>query len=90
MFNILLEEIVFDDLKKIQKSDHVFILKRIQEVLSQSPFPKGKNPKKLQGTQDFRLRIGNYRIIYSIEKNTVKVYAIGHRKKVYKKINRNK
>lgn len=34
-----------------------------------------------------KLRVGHYRIIYSVQKNTITVFVIkiGHRKEVYKK-----
>ena len=51
----------------------------------------GKNPlphdcKKLKGRDGFRIRQGNYRIIYDIREEilTVRVIRIGHRKDVYR------
>lgn len=32
----------------------------------------------------WKLRVGDYRVIYIITKNTVKIVAIGHRKNVYR------
>lgn len=54
--------------------------------LSSNPRPKGS--KKLRGSKEnlWRIRIGNYRVIYLIE-DTVKVLVvrkIGHRKDIYK------
>ncbi|OIP98416.1 hypothetical protein AUK40_01610 [Candidatus Wirthbacteria bacterium CG2_30_54_11] len=37
--------------------------------------------KKLPG---FRLRIGDYRLLYTIEDGTIEIYLCGHRKDVYK------
>ena len=41
--------------------------------------------KKLKGLEAYRIRVGNYRIIYEIKDNilTIEVVAIGHRKDVY-------
>ena len=41
---------------------------------------------KLSGQERYRLRLGNYRILYSIEDNvlTVTVVKVGHRRDVYR------
>jgi mRNA interferase RelE/StbE len=54
------------------------------EVLSDDPRPPGC--RKLAGTSDrYRIRVGDYRIIYRIDdgKVTVLVLVIGHRREVY-------
>jgi mRNA interferase RelE/StbE len=55
------------------------------ESLSEEPYPVGC--KKLSGTIEnlWRVRIGNYRIIYLVEEKIkiIKVTKIGHRKDVY-------
>ncbi len=35
-------------------------------------------------TPEYRLRVGNYRILFEIEGNYIKVYRIKHRKNIYK------
>jgi mRNA interferase RelE/StbE len=53
--------------------------------LSQNPRPNGV--KKLSGFKNFyRIRINDYRVIYSIEDNvlTIHILKVGHRKDVYK------
>jgi mRNA interferase RelE/StbE len=54
------------------------------EALSDDPRPHGC--RKLAGTSDrYRIRVGDYRIIYSVDdgKVTVLVLVIGHRREVY-------
>ena len=54
------------------------------DALSQNPRPPGC--KKLQGEDKlWRIRIGDYRVIYTIEDSTktVDVTRIAHRKEVY-------
>ncbi len=43
------------------------------------------NVKKLKGsTNEYRLRIGKYRVIFELEGRTVNVYSIGLRKDIYR------
>ncbi|CAN5638467.1 hypothetical protein BH18ACI3_BH18ACI3_17480 [soil metagenome] len=59
------------------------IVARIQ-VLGRFPRPTGC--KKLQGTSDlWRIRIGDYRVIYSIDdvRKVVDIIAIRHRRQAY-------
>jgi mRNA interferase RelE/StbE len=55
------------------------------DSLSEDPYPSGC--KKLQGQKTilWRVRSGNYRIIYTIESDilTVTVIKIGHRREIY-------
>lgn len=60
------------------------IIKKIYHILSQAPFPHSKNPKKLIGTNIFRLRMGKYRIFYIIEKTLVTIIKISDRKDAYR------
>ena len=54
-------------------------------TLASNPLPPVA--KKLVGRDTYRLRVSDYRIIYSIEKNilTVKIVSVGHRRDVYRK-----
>jgi len=62
------------------------VVKRI-DGLEQNPRPR--SARKLKGTRDFyRLRVRDYRIIYTIrdEQLLVIVIFVGHRREVYKKL----
>jgi mRNA interferase RelE/StbE len=52
--------------------------------LAENPRPQGYI--KLKGEEAYRIRVGDYRIIYEIndDKITVIVVAVGHRKYIYK------
>jgi mRNA interferase RelE/StbE len=82
-YEILFKESVWKDLKKVPKSDLKRILSRI-EKLGDDPSPVGC--EKLTGEELYRVRQGNYRIVYSIQDNelTVWVVNVGHRKDVYR------
>lgn len=73
------------ELKKIDKVEIPKILNEI-EKLSLEPYPK--NHKKILGTEHiFRIKIGNYRVIYSIENGRllIEIIRVRHRKEVYRK-----
>ena len=56
------------------------------DLFKTNPYPKGY--KKLKGSDnDYRVRIGNYRILYSIHNDVlvIEVIKIAHRKDVYNK-----
>ena len=41
--------------------------------------------KKLKGSKnEYRLRVGNYRVLFELERRTVMVYAAGDRKEIYR------
>jgi len=48
--------------------------------------PRSQGVQKLHGTQFYRVRVGDYRIIYAIddERKMVKILDIGHRREVYR------
>lgn len=71
-------------LKKIPKKDLIKIIETIQ-ILAINPFPEGC--RKLSGEEGtYRIRQGNYRIIYEVEgKNLlILILKIGHRKDIYR------
>jgi len=52
--------------------------------LAANPFPRGS--KKLSGADAYRIRIGNYRVIYTVESSRliILVIKIAHRREVYR------
>jgi mRNA interferase RelE/StbE len=55
-------------------------------ILASNPLPPVA--KKLVGRDNYRLRVSDYRIVYSIHENilTIKIISIGHRREIYKRI----
>lgn len=47
--------------------------------------PESRDIKKLMGMPGYRLRVGDYRIIFDIERNKllILVLTVGHRKNIY-------
>lgn len=81
-YKIEFKKSAYKELKSIPKKDIKRILNKI-ESLSDNPRPEGC--KKLSALERYRLRQGDYRILYSIEDDvlTVFIIKIGHRKNVY-------
>ena len=65
--------------KKIQKR-----IQGVITVLESNPLPP--KAEKLTGRDAYRIRVSDYRIIYSIENNVllVLVVSVGHRREVYR------
>ena len=87
MYELEITKSVEKDLRKIAQKMHPAFFDAI-ESLTSNPFPKS-NYKKLKGTvNSYRLRVGNYRIIYEVDSsvNKIVVYRIRDRKNSYKNL----
>lgn len=82
-YRIFFRKSVQRDVEKIPKKDLQQIMKRIV-ALAGDPRPPGC--EKLSAQERYRIRQGNYRIIYSIQDDelTIWVVKVGHRKDVYR------
>lgn len=56
------------------------IILKVRE-LEEDPF--SKDIKRLKGETSFRLRVGDYRIIFDIIRDTIIILTLGHRKNIY-------
>ncbi|WP_253308341.1 type II toxin-antitoxin system RelE family toxin [Rickettsia endosymbiont of Orchestes rusci] len=63
------------NLLKISANKRSIILEKL-EVLKLDPYKENNNIKKLTGYDGYRLRIGNYRVIYRIDKGKVEILVI--------------
>ena len=83
-YKIVLDKKVIKDLKKIDKTWQKKIIQTIETTLTTEPY----SGKKLVGNLSdyFRVRVGDYRVIYEIfdEIVTVEIIKIKHRKNIYK------
>ena len=71
-----------DDLQKIDKP----VVKRILKKISWfSQHFDDITPEPLSGelVGTFKLRIGDWRVIYTIENDVITIQAVGHRREVY-------
>ena len=72
------------ELEEIGKRDQERIVERIRSLASD---PRQSGTKKLSGAEKYRIRQGDYRILYKIKDEvvTVVVVRIRHRREVYRK-----
>ena len=82
-YKIVVKKSVTKDLKSIPKKDVKRILSAIQKLADE---PRPPQAKKLSGQDRFRIRQGNYRILYTIEDTrlVVCVVKVGNRRDVYR------
>jgi mRNA interferase RelE/StbE len=73
-------------LNQLQKSHNSKLRKIIAAITSLADNPRPAGIKKLAHRPELRLRVGNYRILYSIDDvlRTVTICAIAHRREVYR------
>jgi len=78
---VLYKSSVGHDLKKIQPADKERIIRGIETILQVEP--RGGEP--LHGEFDglFKLRVGDYRVVYALSGRDVLVLRIRHRSKAY-------
>ncbi len=60
---------------------------RFQEIIfSLEKDPRPFSSKKLRETDYYRIRSGDYRIVYSVDDKSrlIKILSIGHRKEIYR------
>jgi len=83
-WKVIWDKKAVEDLSKIDKEDAKLILNKVENYLAIDPIGLGK---RLKGRLKvfYRYRVGNYRVIYSVEKKeiTIIVIRIGKRDKVY-------
>jgi mRNA interferase RelE/StbE len=82
-YKIVFKKSVAKDLKNIPKKDVSKILKVIRSLATN---PRPPQVKKLSGQERYRMRQGNYRILYSIEdaQLVITVVKVGDRRDVYR------
>ena len=84
-YNIQWKASAKKELKKLNRLDIPKIISAV-ESLAHKPFP-AKSKKYLGTNHTYRIRVQDYRVIYSVfsEILTIEVIKIGHRKDVYRK-----
>ncbi|PIN99936.1 type II toxin-antitoxin system RelE/ParE family toxin [archaeon CG10_big_fil_rev_8_21_14_0_10_43_11] len=83
MFEIVWSDNAANNLRKLPRNISKRVYKKVDE-LKENPY---SNAKKLAGTSFYRVRVGDYRVIFTIikDKLAILILNVKHRKKVYKK-----
>ena len=85
-FRLEYKNSVKKELRKLAMVDRAMIIHKI-ELLKDEPRPEGS--AKLKGSGDLRrIRHGDYRVIYQIQKQVlvIMIIRIGHRREIYKNL----
>lgn len=78
---VKIQDSAIKDLKKIDKTTALLIAEQIKRL---ELFPNIPNIKKLKSFYPpFRYRIGDYRILFDVEDDTIIVVNVKHRKDAY-------
>ena len=84
MYEVLLERRAERDLRQLPAEAFHRIIAAL-EALAENPRPTGH--RKITGSQsDWRIRVGDYRVIYEIDETTqvVRVMRVRHRREAYR------
>ena len=84
MYEVLIERTAERDLRSLSSPLFLRVIPHIR-ALAENPRPGGCH--KLVGSKnDWRIRIGDYRVIYEIDdrQKLVKVFRVRHRREVYR------
>jgi len=81
-YTVQIDKRVVRELRQVDARDREKIVKVI-ERLGSNPRPRGV--KKLVNQPGWRIRIGNYRVLYEVDEDSkiVTVYRAGHRRDIY-------
>lgn len=84
MYDIVYDSKAFKFLKKADTKLRNSLQDKIK-ALSINPYSNQLDVKKLKGRDGYRLRVGQYRVLYHIDNDVIKIYIIdiAHRKEVY-------
>lgn len=85
MYDLEFHEKVTDDIQCFPKEIKKTIFEAIRERLSVRPYDfKALSGKEFKGF--YRLRVSDYRIVYTIDEEyqKVRILAIGHRSRIYR------
>ena len=80
MFELEWKKSAIKDVYHLEKEISSRIFKKVDEL--KSGF-QSKDIKRIQGENKFRLRVGDYRVLFSLENDLITIWKVGHRKNIY-------
>jgi len=69
------------DIERLPSRIQAQVLARIEEM---SDDLKGDVKRLTNFTPEFRLRVGDYRVLFEVEEKTIVIYRIRHRREAYR------
>lgn len=84
-YQLIYHPLVAEDIKTIPKNLQIRIKKALEQRLLQDPVQAGR-PLRQSLAGHRKMRVGDYRIIYRVERQSIIVLKIGHRKEVYDQV----
>lgn len=87
MYKLQIERHAERDLKRLKKRSPAIFSRVISHILALKDNPRPTGVRKIVGSEsDWRISIGDYRIIYEIDdrQKTVYIFRVKHRKEVYR------
>jgi len=85
-FKVVLKPSLEKDLRSLPKSIIVRVMKQIDEIAN-DPLPR--KAIKLEGGNDlYRVRVGDYRVIYGVDQSAklATIHYVRHRRDVYRRL----
>jgi len=79
-YQISYEKEALKELEKLESSVSRRIVEKIDRM---SENPASCDIKKLKASDYYRIRVGDYRVIFIFENNLIKILKIGHRQQIY-------
>ena len=82
-YKIVIKKSAAKEIEKIEKKDRIRIVEKIRSLMF-DPYPAGS--KKLSGQEKYRIRQGNYRVLYQVINKELIISAVKvvHRRDIYK------
>lgn len=83
MYTLTYDRRIEKDLRPLPKPQRLLILRRIEQLAMD---PRPPQVEKLTDIEGYRLRVGNYRVLFTIEDpaKRLTIYRIRHRREAYR------
>ena len=70
-------------LKELDRLEPIICRRIIKKIDEMSENSSSCDIKKLKSSDNYRLRVGDYRILFIFDTNIIKILKVGHRKHIY-------
>jgi len=83
VYSLVYDRRIEKDLRPLPAAQRHLILRRIEQLTVE---PRGPQVEKLSGTEGYRLRVGDYRVLFTLDDGLkqITVYRIRHRREAYR------